>query len=278
MNGYFTRLAQRGRGVARTLRPVIAPRFAADSIKADPIDEPNPQPNDEIIPGHAQPARYQSLTEHQKPQAKQTEKSPVTHPENQAQSGSPSQPVSNIKPKPEPDGKSDNQGFKADETVLIHYSEHTAKTDKEPIDNLLESKNVVATNIPTKTPPQPDTDAQPAHQESDYSDKTELLASDDTPLVTTELEETLLITDSRATDNEFSTNLNTATDQEMLSQSYRSNLHVNKTENQTINVTIGRVEVRAIQPKPVTSNPPKAKPKAILSLNEYLQQRSRGER
>lgn len=49
-------------------------------------------------------------------------------------------------------------------------------------------------------------------------------------------------------------------------------------ESQTINVTIGRIEVRAVHPAPTPIKRERAKAKPALSLDDYLQQRQRGER
>jgi hypothetical protein len=43
-----------------------------------------------------------------------------------------------------------------------------------------------------------------------------------------------------------------------------------------IHVTIGRVEVRAVQPQPAPQRPAPPRPK--LTLEEYLRQRDKGER
>ncbi len=263
MNGFFIRLTQRTLGTAPTVRPSIVPRFAQPSMVnnefplADTTEELNQQTGEKINRNHEQKLNEPIINHELVSNQTQEEftDSPTLHEQSrQAELQQPEYFVGI-----EPEGKSKQTKKK----VLPE------KINK--IKKIIENRNVARINSVKVTSKKnkiqtilPDT-------------KKETIV--DEPLVPMTHEHNQKVENPNAhfegsnyhldfhhiSGNNTSTRENTSKQQSL-------------EDNQTINVTIGRVEVRAVHPSPAPIKQSKAKNKSTLSLDDYLQQRQRGER
>ena len=245
MSGLFNRLAQRTLGTASVVRPAIAPRFSQPSMAINEL--PLTEPTEEI--------NLQTREKINKNDNQKLNKPVIKHElvSNQTQEKFIDSPTLH-----EQSRQVDVQQSK--HLVDIQPRDKLKKTEKkllsESIDNpikLANNKNKTQTIL--------------------AETKTETIV--DEPLVSMpdEHNQNIENPNTHFGDSDFhQTSGNDRSNRDNISKQQ------SQEENQTINVTIGRVEVRAVHPSPAPIKQSKAKNKSTLSLDDYLQQRQRGER
>lgn len=262
MSGFFHRLTQRTLGTAQTARPAISPRFSqismannelpvADIPVADIIDEQNQHSSDTLNiinkPEGQKP-------EHNDLQSKLVDSLYMHQPPKQVNKQQTEQRVVNLSETDQKRGYENKRTTRVDKTETLVT--HNRVERDEPIKD--KAKQVAFSNTPDK-----------AEKNSDLP--LLIMALDRDPDQQNEntkynLQDSVYPLDARQT---------SAVDKYSLETSSQQNQQAAK----TINVTIGRVEVQAVYPAsaPVIK-PVKAKKQSTLSLEDYLQQRQRGER
>jgi len=264
MNGFFNRLAQRVLGTAQTVRPAIRPRFSQESMVnnglsvddvpvTDSLDEQN-EPSSNTITINNKPER-------QKPEQNDLQSKPVDS--------------LSINLMPGQDNKQQTEHklatFLETEQAPDYENKRTRNFDK--IDTLVTHSSVDRIDLIYDKPKQTAFLNIPAKAEKKAENNS------DRPLVTKALE----------SDKKIENTLHNVNDSVRPSAVYQTSevdrypLETNKQQNQqaskTINVTIGRVEVRAVYPAPApVIKQSKPKNQSTLSLEDYLLQRQRGER
>lgn len=261
MSGFFTRLAQRTLGTAQTIRPNIGSLFAQnvpENRTINPIDKAENQPTESNSDNFSS----------------QNNKTALHKQENQAlakQKNAPANLLGEQNKPNEPNSK----------------AVHSVKGEAlNPIDQAKQIDNsnevIITAKLPKKSHAQIDERAhsfgpdQTAFSNEHFLDKQ---SSDDGPLVPISVDgiqglenpaahydnfDRLIVKPSPLMPQQRDQNTTTLKRQEPVSQ--------------TINVSIGRVEVRAVHPQPASVKTEKVKIKSALSLEEYLQQRRKGER
>ena len=245
MSGLFNRLAQRTLGTASVVRPAIAPRFSQPSMAINEL--PLTEPTEEI--------NLQTREKINKNDNQKLNKPVINHElvSNQIQEKFIDSPILH-----EQSRQVDVQ--QSEHLVDIQPRDKSKKTEKkllyESIDNpikLANNKNKTQTIL--------------------AETKTETIV--DEPLVSMpdEHNQNIENPNTHFGDSDFyQTSGNDRSNRDNISKQQ------SQEENQTINVTIGRVEVRAVHPSPAPIKQSKTKNKSTLSLDDYLQQRQRGER
>lgn len=257
MNGFFQRLAQRTLGTAQTVRPFITPRFArnlAETENANPIPEigrPPEEPNLNAVHNN-KPASRATQTE-----APQKNHRASRVPEQQTQGGQhlnvtnsiraePLSPIDPVKPNTDDKNQIETPRIPHDIEPRIISSTHSHRlaepvlaSERSPEKRSLEEAPLVP--LPVGRSPSPE------HSTTRFENF----------------------------GNPGNVPLNSG------QQSLQSTAILKPQgldESRTINVSIGRVEVRAVHPQPAPIKTERVKTKSTLSLEDYLQQRRNGER
>ncbi len=265
MSGFFNRLAQRTLGTVQTVRPAIRPRFSqvsmvsnelpvadipvADIPEADSVDEQNQHSSDTLNINYK--PEWQK-PEHNDLQSRVIDSLSVNLPPRQDKKQQTEYRAATLFEMDQKPGYENKRTSLFDKTTTLVTHNSVERID--PIKD--KPKQAAFLNTPAK-----------AEKNSDL------------PLVTKTLESDKK---NEKKHHNFEDSAHPL-DVYQTSEADRYPLETSKQQNQqaakTINVTIGRVEVRAVYPAPApVIKQSKAKNQSTLSLEDYLQQRQRGER
>lgn len=281
MSGFFDRLAQRTLGTAQAIRPSIAPRFAQTSITTNEFSSADA--GEDLAQQSGEISNNNEKPQWQKPVIAQAPKTNLDNPHLHEQPGQTEsqQAVHLIDPHSE---RYDIQPDRKERDFNIVKAE-IGETNK-PIDRVNSAENI---NNDTQTP------TIPALTENQIISKDQANLSIQTDFK----HDQFVASESSATGEswvpiphqvpsnkeDYDTPFKDGDPinvHQVSGKESRQNVDKRKqqspNEAQTINVTIGRVEVRAVQPTPAPIKRERAKTKPALSLDEYLQQRQKGER
>lgn len=262
MNGFFQRLAQRTLGTAQTVRPFITPRFSqnlTETENVNPLEEIGRPPEEfnSNAPHNETPAQH--VTQPKAPQNRQAN----LVPEQQTQSG----PRLNV-----------TNSIKAEALSPI-----------DPVKPNADDKNRIETpSIPHDTEPrivssahshrleEPVLASERSSEKPSFQEKRSL---GEAPLVPLPVGRSRSPEHSTTRFKNFGNlgNVPLRSGQQSLQSTTILKPH-GSDESRTINVSIGRVEVRAVHRQPATIKAERVKTKSPLSLEDYLQQRRNGER
>jgi len=290
MNGFFTQLVQRTLNTAQTIGPYIAPKFAQNNMEPEiykPIEETGDlqqepasvaSPNDKPVLGSPpiKPAENYIQT--------------TLLPAHQIQGKQPSNFANAIKAeslhshdqvKPINDTKNDNVTITMPNENVTEIQAPANIDPHRPGQAVLANDDSIGRRSldDTSLVPMPDGRTRTLEQSTTQlenfgnpknSQVMEKRSADDTPLVSLPNGQTQSLAHSTAQLENFGSRQERA-------QSASSREQQNS-ESQTISVTIGRIDVRAVHPAPTPIKRKTAKTKPALSLDDYLQQRQRGER
>jgi hypothetical protein len=260
MNGFFTRLAQRTLGTAKTAQPSITPRFAQETWIAedfhfsgsteDRSHESNGIANENLMPEMQTPAS--------EPQRrKQQPDNP--HPSQQER-------------------MSERNEQPSEYTNIAKPRKVDSKKTIDPVRPLEDIKNNTEA---------PDFSEDRQTQKVPYNGPKQLIlpnsgqdqSIEEAPLVPIALVRTqgMVNSNTHAENSAYTTGVPFLPGIDGRGNSNRSEKN-SSDESQTIKVTIGRIDVRAVYPPPKPVKLDRAKPQPALSLDDYLQQRRKGER
>ncbi|MEE9354517.1 MAG: hypothetical protein V3U75_02915 [Methylococcaceae bacterium] len=294
MSGFFNRLAQRTLGTAPTVRPAIAPRFAQPSMVnnelplADTTEEINQQTREKVNRNDNQKLN-EPVINHE-PVSNQIQEKPMDSPtlHEQSRQAEVQQPEHLVDIQPEGKSKQTQKRVQAeniDKTKKIIENRNVARIN--PVE-VTSKKNKIQTILAeTKTETivdealvtMPHEHNQKVEKPNAHFEDSDYYLDVDEALVPMPHEYNQKVENSNAHfgDSDYHLDFHQTSGND---RSNRDNTSKQQSleDNQTINVTIGRVEVRAIHPSPAPIKQSKAKNKSTLSLDDYLQQRQRGER
>lgn len=261
MSGFFTRLAQRTLGTAQTIGPNIGSLFAQNLPENETI---NPIDETENRPTESNSDNFFS----------QNKKTALHKQENQAKSKQKNSPA-NL----HAEQKNQNEPH----TTAIHSVKDEALKpidQAKPVDN--SNEVIVTAKLPNKPQAQIDERVpsfgldKTSFGSNHFLDKP---SGDDSPLVPMPVD-SIQDLENPVANFENVGHLSVKPSPIMPQQRIQNSeaLKRQESESQTINVSIGRVEVRAVHPQPASVKMERAKTKSALSLEDYLQQRRKGER
>lgn len=290
MNGFFSRLAQRTLGTGQVIRPSIAPRFAPNPtttnsvVAADPIED-HDQQSSEISNTIEKPKWQEPFIDH-------VPVNNVDSPhlqEQQIQTGS-EQAEHMVDIQPE---RYENQAERTEQVVnIIKPGTIETKTHFDRIKPAEDTYNDIETpKIPDIGTPKIPVTTETRTVSSDpinlpsqtdlghYQSTRRGLKVADALLVPMPGNRTQSEKNSSAhfEDLDYPIDLHRVSGNEEPNSADTRKLQ-GSNESQTINVTIGRIEVRAVHPPPAPIKQSRVKTNPALSLDDYLQQRRKGER
>jgi len=302
MSGFFNRLAQRTLGIAWVVRPAIVSRFAQVSSATNEFPstdaiEDLAQQSSEISNPNAKPKWQKPVTDrvkansmdspHSQEQPRQTELRQAEHGVDPHPGRNEKQPAQNkrisniVKPA--------TAGTKEFSDPVRPVKDFKNDTDAPKIrDDKKAQKMSVETKKPVDTV-KPIAEAQkiPNDQANGFDqfnlEQDQFTArgprAAEAPLLPMPHQQSQNNGNAAASFNDFgyAIDVHRVSGKEDL-QSTDTRKQQSLDKSQTINVTIGRIEVRAVHSAPTPLKREKAKTNPALSLEDYLQQRQRGER
>lgn len=278
MNGFFSQLTQRTLGTAQTVRPTLIPRFA----QSQPLVETNELSTDDSIDS------IENL--------EQKSSTLINSKNNQKLQA----PVTELVQTKRMDSSHIQENPRQTKTRLISSTEsnpdlHTIPSERKQGDvNLVKLEPVKTENRLDLVKPNVELKQDTETENIEIATKTQIVTKNRVGRI---IQETDLTPDRKMDkkpvvdkllvsmpyqqiqnpeNSSYATDLNPLVglnDHDSLNQSVQQDSN----DPQTINVTIGRIDVRAVNPPPPIKREIR-KPKPTLSLDDYLQQRQKGER
>ena len=280
MSGFFSQLTQRTLGTAQTIRPSIAPRFA----QAQPLTN-ELSPDDPSAEYEQQNNKTSNRTENKKSPP------PVT------------EPITELVQTKKMDSSFVQDNPRQIESRQMSPTESTPGLYKSPSERQERDANLVKLETlktknhinPVKPIVEPKQDTETGNIPIVIATKTQIVSKDrDERHGQPDLTKDKIIKKTPFADKPL-VPMPSKQPQDLENSSPPMDLHLpldfnernslnqsklqGQSDSQTINVTIGRVEVRAVHPTPpAPMKQSKVKNKSTLSLDDYLQQRQKGER